>query len=197
MGFRVLLRIVQNSEIALKIRGSEGRLSGKRMIGSQANHKAIPSDLFNTYFWMLDWQRRNCDIDFAGNHIVHEVNGIGMRRADQAVRKELPVNLTGGVEHLLSDQSSATEAQSGNPTFMDRDQGVQYFISCLEKPMSHWGKSGTRWRHQYVVVRALLVEKHIKILLELIGLGAEVWSRRVQNFSRSAHSAVLDDCRQV
>ena len=45
MGFRVLLRIVQNSEIALKIRGSEGRLSGEWVIGSQANDEAIPSDL--------------------------------------------------------------------------------------------------------------------------------------------------------
>src|SRR5215469_16844940 len=107
MGFRVLLRIVQNSEIALKILGPEGRLSGERMIGPQANHKAIPSHLFNTYFWMFDWPRRNCRIDFAGNHIADEVNGICVRRADQAVRKELPVNLTGGVEHLLSDQSSA------------------------------------------------------------------------------------------
>jgi hypothetical protein len=43
--------------------------------------------------------------------------------------------------------------------------------------MGHWWKSGTRWSHQYVVVRALLVEEHIEILLELISLGAEVWSR--------------------
>jgi hypothetical protein len=124
MGFRVLLRIVQNSEITLKIRGPQGRLSRKQMICSQTNHKAIPSDLLNTYFWMLDWQRRNCGIDFAGNHIAHEVDGIGVRRADQAVRKELPVNLTGSVKHLLSHQGSATEAQSGYPTFMDRDQCV-------------------------------------------------------------------------
>jgi hypothetical protein len=197
MGFRVLLRIVQNSEIALKIRGPEGRLSRKRVIGSQANHKAIPSDFFNTYFWMLDWQRCNCRIYFAGNHIAHEVNGIGMRRADQAVRKELPVNLTGGVEHLLSDQGSATEAQGGNPTFMNRDQCVKHLISCLKKPMGHWGESCTRWGHQYVVVRAPLIEENIEILLKLIGLSAEVWSRRVQSLSRSTHSAVLDDCRQV
>jgi hypothetical protein len=179
MGFRVLLGIVQNSEIALKIRRSEGRLSGKRMIGSQASHKAIPSDLFNTYFWMLDWQRHNCGVDFAGSRIPSEVNGIGVRGSDQAIREELPVNLTGGAEHLLGDQSSATETQGGNPTLVDCNQCVEHLISCLEKRMGHRGKSGTRWGHLYVVVRALLIEEDIEIFLELVGLGAEVWSRRM------------------
>ena len=124
MGFRVLLRIIQNFEIALKIRSPEGRLSGERVIGSQANHKAIPSDLFDKYFWMLDRQRRNRGIDFARNHVAHEVNGIGVRGADQTVWKELPVNLTGGLDHFLCDQSSTTEAQDWNPSFVDRSQGV-------------------------------------------------------------------------
>lgn len=141
VSFRVMLRLVQNSKIALKVQWPKCRLYRKWMIGSQADHKPVAPNFFHTQFGMLNREGCNRRVDLARDNIAQELNCVGVLRADRAARNKLLLDLARGAEQFLGDQSSTAQGQGANMAFPDRDQRCNDLVPREEKAARHWGSA--------------------------------------------------------
>ncbi len=117
-----------------------------------------------------------------------------MCRPNRTTREQFSVQCTEVVEQGWIGLRRTTKSESRSFPSFDCKESVHSVVPRIEQTLCYYLEGNSGRGKPDAAALSFSIEMEPRVFLELLGMGAEVWLRRVKHFRRCSEAVVLQYC---